>query len=88
MEFAMAAIYFVGFFIGMIILRARAGVGQGRIKVFGSDGFGPVWFTSQLVTLMFWPISLAIWLARGRPEPRVVFNHKAEERRRRRVAGA
>lgn len=87
MECTIAVVYFVGFVVAMAVLRHRAGVGQGRIKIFGSDGFGLDWFVPHVVAVMFWPVTLVIWLARGRPEPRVVFNHRAEERRRRQVAG-
>ncbi|MGV9213665.1 hypothetical protein ACTFTM_17565 [Micromonospora sp. RB23] len=79
----MPLVYFVGFFIGMIAVRARAGLGQGPIKILGDGGVGLEWFVGSLLTLMFWPVSLVLWLARGRPEPRIVFNDKARERRRR-----
>ncbi|MCG5451833.1 hypothetical protein [Micromonospora hortensis] len=79
----MPLIYFLGFFIGLIYVRARAGLGQGRIKIIGEGGVGLEWFVGSLLTLMFWPVSFVVWLARGRPEARIVFNDKARERRRR-----
>ncbi len=79
--------YLIGIVITMVVIRSRAGVGQGRIKVFGDGGFGPVWFAVCVISMIFWPITLAVWLARGRPEPRVVFNHRAEERLRRQSTG-
>jgi hypothetical protein len=84
MEMALALIYIVGFMVAMTVIRSRAGVGQRKIKILGPTGFGLSWFLSSSVAIMFWPVTLAIWLARGRPEARVVFNHKAEERQRRR----
>lgn len=82
MEMAIALIWFIGFFIGMVVVRHRAGVGQGRIKILGRDGFGFVWFWRMVFALVCWPVTLAIWLARGRPEARIVFNERAAERRR------
>jgi hypothetical protein len=78
----LALTYWAGLFVGMVVIRHRAGIGQGRMKIFGHDGFGPAWFCQSLVALLFWPATLIIWLARGRPEPRVVFNERAGERRR------
>lgn len=83
MEAVPGIVYFAGTLISTIVLRARAGVGQRRIKILGADGFGVVWFLTALVSSLFWPVTLAVWLARGRPEPRVVFNEKAAERQRR-----
>ena len=78
---SVALIYFVGMFVAVFTMRMRAGVGIWlRPKIFGPDGFGPVWAATTVVCGMAWPVTLAVWLARGRPEPRVVFNHKAEER--------
>ena len=74
--------WFIGIFVAISVMRVRAGAGFWRgLKIFGPNGFGPVWATTVVVCGMFWPVTLATWLARGRPEPRVVFNHKAEERR-------
>ena len=75
--------YLAGMFAGMVAIRHRAGVGQGRIKVLGRDGFGFFWFWRMVFALMLWPVTLTVWLSRGRPEPRIVFNERAEERRRR-----
>jgi hypothetical protein len=74
--------YFIGGLVAATIIRSRAGVGQGRIKILGPNGFGLDWFLACMVATMFWPITLVIWLTRGRPEPRIVFNEKARERRR------
>ena len=82
MEAIIALGYFLGFFIGMVIVRHRAGVGQGRIKILGKDGFGFLWFWRMFFALIFWPVTLVIWLASGRPEPRIVFNERAAERKR------
>ena len=75
-------IWFIGILVALSVMRIRAGAGFWRgLKVFGPGGFGPVWVATIVVCGMFWPVTLAVWLARGRPEPRLVFNHKAEERR-------
>ena len=80
----MMTAYVIGWFVAIMVIRVRAGVGVWhRLKVFGSDGFGPVWAVSAGTAALFWPITLAVWFARGRPEPRVVFNEKAIERQRR-----
>jgi hypothetical protein len=79
--------YWIGLFAGMVAIRHRAGVGQGRIQILGREGFGLTWFCQTLVALLFWPVTLIIWLVRGRPEPRVVFNERAEERQRAAQAG-
>jgi hypothetical protein len=73
--------YWVGVFIAVIVIRARAGVGQRRIRVIGPQGFGLGWTTMSALAVGLWPIALIVWLARGRPEPRVVFNEKAVERK-------
>jgi hypothetical protein len=76
--------WFIGWLVAIFVIRARAGAGVwNRLQVFGPDGFGLGWTTSAGTAALFWPITLVIWLARGRPEPRVVFNEKAVERRRR-----
>jgi hypothetical protein len=80
----MMTAYVIGWLVAIMVIRVRAGVGVWhRLKVFGSDGFGPAWTLSAGTAALFWPITLAVWLARGRPEPRIVFNEKAVERRRR-----
>jgi hypothetical protein len=77
-------IYVIGWITAIMVIRVRAGVGVWRrLKVFGDDGFGPGWTMSAGSAALFWPITLVIWLARGCPEPRIVFNEKALERRRR-----
>jgi len=86
MEYVCGAlcVYIVGTFVSISVMRARAGVGVWhRLKVFGPDGFGPGWVLTCTLASMVWPVTLVAWLARGRPEPRVVFNEKAEQRRRR-----
>ncbi len=74
--------------VAVTVIKARAGVGiWGRPKIFGPDGFGPVWTATTIVSAMFWPVVLVRWLVQGRPEPRVVFNEKAMEREGRTMAG-
>ncbi|WP_433687049.1 hypothetical protein ACQP0I_26035 [Micromonospora carbonacea] len=85
MEAVPGIVYLLGILVATIVIRSRAGVGQGPIKILGSDGFGLGWFLTALSASLFWPITLGLWLARGRPGPRVVFNEKAAERRRRSV---
>ena len=74
--------------VAVTVIKARAGVGiWGRPKIFGPDGFGPVWTATTILSAMFWPVVLVRWLVQGRPEPRVVFNEKAMEREGRTMAG-
>jgi hypothetical protein len=80
MGVTLGVVYVIGFLIAMGVTRHRAGVGQGRIQIFGREGFGAGWFARHCVTVLFWPVSLVIWLAKGRPEPRTVFNDRARER--------
>lgn len=81
-------IYLGGIVVSVLVLRVRAGVGVWHgLRIFGPNGFGPVWAVTLVACSMVWPVALAVWLVRGRPEPRVVFNEKALERRRRQ-AGA
>lgn len=70
--------------ISVFVMRARAGAGVWhRLKVIGDNGFGVGWVMTISIAATFWPITLGRWLLRGCPEPRVVFNEKAVERRRR-----
>ena len=80
---ALSLIYFVGFFVAVFVIRHRAGVGVWhRLKVFGPNGFGLTWLLWSSLKAMFWPATLAVWIATGRPEPRLVFNEKALARQR------
>lgn len=78
-----------GIVVAVSVMRVRSGAGfWRRLTVFGPNGFGPMWVATLTVCGMFWPITLVVWLLRGCPEPRVVFNHKADERQAaRRAAG-
>ena len=41
--------------VAVTVIKARAGVGiWGRPKIFGPDGFGPVWTATTIVSAMFW----------------------------------
>jgi hypothetical protein len=76
-------VYLAGFFVSGYVYRARAGAGvMGRIAITGPGGFGVGWFLLLMCKAVLWPIVLVVWLATGRPEPRIVFNEKAEARRR------
>lgn len=79
-----ALTYFIGVIVSVSVLRWRAGTGFWYgLRVFGPNGFGPVWTGTVIVCSMAWPVTLAVWILRGRPEPRIVFNEKALERQRR-----
>ncbi|MDN5932473.1 MAG: hypothetical protein L0I24_15640 [Pseudonocardia sp.] len=80
-------VWLLGVAVSAVVIRHRAGTGQGRLRVFGPNGFGLGWIMTSLACSVAWPITLAVWLYRGRPEPRTVFNHKAGERQRRQAAG-
>lgn len=80
--------YWIGVFVAMSVIRVRAGTGFWRgLRVFGPNGFGLGWTSMVILCSMFWPITLVVWLLRGRPEPRIVFNEKAAERQARQAAG-
>jgi hypothetical protein len=81
-------LHLLGVLVAMGVMRVRAGTGLWYgLRVFGPGGHGIVWIATVAVCSMVWPITLAVWLLRGRPEPRVVFNDKAFERLRRQAAG-
>lgn len=76
--------YWIAAFVATVVIRARAGAPTwSRLRVFGPNGFGLGWVLMGAVCSMFWPITLVVWLLRGRPEPRTVFNEKAAERQAR-----
>lgn len=76
-------LWFMGWIVAIGVIRARAGVTVWhRLQVFGEGGHGLEWTITAGSAALFWPITLVIWLARGRPEPRIVFNEKALERQR------
>ena len=80
-------VWFFGWLVAIFVIRSRAGAGVwNRLKVLGPDGYGLAWTMSAGTAALFWPVTLILWLARGRPEPRVVFNDKAVERRRREIS--
>jgi hypothetical protein len=71
----------VGFIVGIGVLRVRAGLGLWHtLRVFGPGGVGLAWPFAAGLCALLWPITLVVWLARGCPEPRVVFNERAEAR--------
>lgn len=84
MGFALSFIYLAGWLGTVCVMRVRAGIPLwGRIKVFGRGGVGVDWILIGIVIALGWPVALVVWLLRGRPEPRIVFNEKARERARR-----
>jgi hypothetical protein len=73
--------WLIGMLVALSVMRVRAGAGFWLgLKIGGPTGFPVLWVAQLLVCSMFWPVTLVVWLVRGRPEPRWVFNHKAEER--------
>ncbi len=77
-------VYFVGLIVGMLIMRSRAGFGSfAPLVAYDGNGTSVLgWLITCLAMITVWPVSLVIWLARGCPPPRIVFNEKAAERRR------
>ncbi len=62
--------YFVGIFVAIIVHRVRAGIPiMARISFFHNFG----WTMVHVFKSMFWPVVFGIWLATGRPGPKVVF---------------
>ncbi|MEV1058759.1 hypothetical protein AB0I92_16010 [Micromonospora chalcea] len=82
MECTLLLIYVTGYFISYLVVTFRAGLGWHGNKLLGQGGLGVEFLLFSALTVTFWPIALIAWLARGRPEPRIVFNEKARERRR------
>ncbi|EYT90984.1 hypothetical protein ThrDRAFT_03388 [Frankia casuarinae] len=66
-------LWFVGVVVGATVVRARAGLPTMR-KLGPSElegGYG--WFATRMVLVCFWPVTLAVWLARRMPPPTVRF---------------
>ncbi len=81
----MAAVFgwtwLIGTVVALSVMRVRAGAGFWLgLKIGGPSGFPVLWVGQLVVLSMFWPVTLVVWLVRGRPEPRWVFNQKAAER--------
>jgi len=76
-------VYGIGAAISLIVFRARSGLGFGLPRM---DPTGISWLLVSGVKAFAWPLTLGIWLASGKPEPRILFGEKAErknvERRR------
>lgn len=74
-------VYVVGIFVSSPIYKSRAGAPAfGRFRIFGKRGFGVGWITSVIGKMFAWPVVLVVWLIKGRPQPRRVFNEKAAAR--------
>jgi|GEM_PF-6707883 hypothetical protein len=70
--------YLVGIFIARGVICSRAGLSAVRgFQVGGPDGFGYMFALRVGTASLFWPLALAVWLLRGRPEPKLVFDEKA-----------
>jgi hypothetical protein len=76
---AILIIHFLGIIVASCVFKNRAGVPMlSRFRIFGKKGFGLGWALTMGGKSMVWPVVLIVWLANGRPEPKVVFNEKAE----------
>ncbi len=75
-------VWFIGLVVAVSVIRSRAGLGiwQG---LRGSDAWSYFWLTKIGIYSIFWPVTLAVWLVRGRPEPPVVFERTPSGFRRR-----
>ena len=82
-DVAFLIVWFVGAVIARTVMCVRAGLPPvRRLEVLGRGGIG-FWYADLLgLKTIFWPITLAVWLLAGRPEPRVVFNEVARMRAR------
>ena len=68
MELAIGILYLIGVLGALIVGRSRAGLTQlGRLSA-ATVILSLPWFLSQMASLLFWPVFLVVWLARGRPE--------------------
>lgn len=63
-----ALIYLIGWFGSVMVGRSRAGLTQrGRLSLTTMvTSFE--WTAHQIGSMLFWPVFLAVWLIRGRPE--------------------
>jgi hypothetical protein len=68
MGLVLGTIYVIGLLAVVVVSRARVGLTQlGRMS--GATVLGSLpWFVTQIAAMLFWPIFLGVWLARGRPE--------------------
>jgi len=55
--------------VGAVVIgRSRAGLTQkGRLSV-STMSRSPQWVVHQFASMLFWPVVLAVWVIRGRPE--------------------
>lgn len=60
-------VWFLGVLISILVFKYRAGVSSGL-----SRGVGCSWFLVNTGKAIFWPAVLVYWLAKGRPDPKVV----------------
>ena len=75
--------YAVGWLVSGVVYRLRAGLPAfQRIGVFGTGGVRLGWFAMSVGKIIAWPFVLGVWLATGRPEPRIVYDEKAAARKR------
>lgn len=68
MSIVIALIYIAGWFGSVMVGRSRAGLTQiGRLSLATMlSSFE--WFMHQIASMLLWPIFLAVWLIRGRPD--------------------
>ncbi|WP_405432258.1 hypothetical protein [Micromonospora sp. NBC_00617] len=76
MDCTLLLVYLVGWFISVMVIRHRAGLGWQGNKLVGDGGLGIEWVARTAIAAMFWPITLILWIARGRPAPPVVFTRR------------
>ena len=75
----LAITFWVGVIVSNGVYRSRSGLGfwSGRLRILGPTGVGMEWLVVTMGKMLAWPIVLGVWLATGRPEPRILFNDKA-----------
>ena len=76
------AFWLISGLIAGLVYRVRAGLGFWfSYRMLGDGGLGVEWTAITVGKSLVWPVVLLYWLANDRPEPRIVFNEKAELRR-------
>lgn len=76
-------VWLLGALIARTVLCVKVGVPAfSRLQILGNGGYGFSWLVLLLFKSLLWPLTLALWLGKGRPEPSVLFNERASEKKR------
>ncbi|WP_157467393.1 hypothetical protein [Frankia sp. QA3] len=82
MGFLLSLLWPGGIVVSIASMRVRAGLGFWH-GLRPSDVASVVWLVKAAICSVFWPVTLVVWLARGRPQPSVVYERTPAGFRRR-----